>query len=483
MAEIFDMDIIGRQKQILDLQEVMASPKSELVAILGRRRVGKTFLIRNYFLNNITFYFSGMYEVGLQDHMARFSVAMGKYFFNGIATTTPSNWYEAFDQLEVALSKLRSKKKKIIVFDELPWMGMSHISFKKAFILFWNNFANSRTDIVVLMTGSSSAWMHNEVFRDKGGLFQRVTKRIHLEPFTLYETELYAKSRNLGLNRYALLDLYMIFGGIPFYLDLVRHDESVIQCIDRLFFRKNAELKTEFHELFKSLFNDKPIYKDIVNLLANHQEGLFRNELTLKLKLTSGGQFSSILDELESSGFIVSLPAFGQKKKEKKYKLTDAYTLFYHRFVKDNTDLKNWTQLSKTQNWISWSGIAFENTCYHHLPQIKEALKIGGIITQQAGWHHKGSDDMHGAQIDLLIDRDDKIINLCEMKYYNNKVTMTKEMAENIRRKIASFTYFTQSKKTIMPIMISPFGLNINSHSNGLIYKGMDADDLFLKVE
>jgi len=477
------MDIIGRHQQIAELQDIVKSPKSELVAILGRRRVGKTFLIRNYFSNNITFDFTGMYEVGLHDHMARFSVAMGKYFFNGIATTTPSNWYEAFDQLESAISKKRSKKKKILVFDELPWMGMSHISFKKAFNLFWNNFATSRTDIAVLMTGSSSAWMHNEVFRDKGGLFQRVTRRIHLAPFTLYETELYAKSRKLPLNRYALLDLYMIFGGIPFYLDLIRQDESVVQCIDRLFFRKNAELKTEFHELFKSLFNDKPIYKDIVNLLAKHPAGLFRNELTSMLELSSGGQFSSVLDELESSGFIMAIPTFGNKKKEKKYKLLDAYTLFYQRFVKDNSDNKSWTQLCKTQNWISWSGIAFENSCFQHVSQIKEALKIGGIISQQAGWHHKGSDDMHGAQIDLLIDRDDKTINLCEMKYYNNKVNMTKEMAENIRRKIASFNYFTKNKKTIMTIMISPFGLSINLHSNDLIYKSLDTDDLFLKIE
>jgi hypothetical protein len=477
------MNIIGRHQQIIELEEVVSSPKSELVAILGRRRVGKTFLIRNYFSNKITFDFTGIYEVGLQDHMARFSVAMGKYFFNGTATTRPANWYEAFDQLDSALSKQRSKKKKILVFDELPWMGMSHISFKKAFNLFWNNFATSRTDIVVLMTGSSTAWMHNEVFRDKGGLFQRVTRRIHLAPFTLYETELYAKSRNLPLNKYALLDLYMIFGGIPFYLDLIRQDESVVQCVDRLFFRKNAELKTEFHELFKSLFNDKPIYKDIVHLLAKHQEGLLRNELALKLKLSSGGQFSAVLDELESAGFIKSIPTFGNKKKERKYKLLDAYTLFYHRFVKDNSDHKKWTQLCKTQNWISWSGIAFENTCFQHIPQIKEALKIGGIISQESGWHHKGSKDMHGAQIDLLIDRDDKIINLCEMKYYNNKVIMTNEMAQSIRSKMASFTYYTQSKKSISPIMISPFGLNMNQYSNGLIYKSIDTDDLFWKVE
>jgi uncharacterized protein len=475
------MELIGREYQQEELADIFKSKKSELVAILGRRRVGKTYLIRKYFAKQMTFEFTGMDSAGLPEHMERFSKKMGDYFFNGVVSEQPKNWFKAFDQLEKALTNTNKKKKKVIFLDELPWMGMSHISFKNAFTLFWNDFAAMRNDIIVIFTGSSTAWLYNKVFSSKGGLFQRVTRRIFLSPFTLYETEQFIKSKNLPLNRYAILDFYMILGGIPFYLDLIKQGESVIQTIDRLFFRPNAELRSEFSELFRSLFNNGPIHKDIINTLAQHPSGLERNEIIEKIKYSSGGQFSSIVDELENCGFILSQVPFGKKNKDKKYILSDAYTLFYLKFVQDNKE-KKWTQLAKTQTWISWSGIAFENTCKMHIPQIKGALRIGGVLSSHSGWHHRGNSEMSGAQIDLLIDRDDKVVNICEMKYYNNKIVLTKEMADNIRTKMASFQYHTGTKKTLMPILLSPYGINDNMHSNGFIQKSIELNHLFEKV-
>lgn len=476
------MEVAGRDYEKSVLDEILLSPKSELVGITGRRRVGKTFLIRNYLDKNIYFEYSGMYQASLAEHMDRFAKQLGKYFYNGQSTESPSNWYKAFDQLELILSKTRSKKKKVIFLDELPWMGMSHISFKNAFTNFWNTFAAVRQDIVLIFSGSSTAWLHSYIFRDRGGLFQRITRRIYLQPFTLHETEQFIKSKNLLLNKYAILELYMILGGVPFYLDQVKSGESVVQAIDRLFFRATSELKTEFNELFKSLFSDAPVFKNVVELLSMHQEGLKRNDIIKLLNLSSGGQLSKVLEEIEHCGFITELIPYGKKNKDKKYKLTDPYVLFYHRFVKGNTSKAKWAQLSKKQSWVSWSGIAFENICMHHVVQIKEALKIGGIISSSGSWSQIGTNEMPGAQIDLLIDRDDKIINICEVKYYNNKITVTKKLADEIRMKMTSFSFFTKTKKTIMPIIISPYGIIENIHSNGLIQQSIDVEQLYLKV-
>jgi uncharacterized protein len=473
------MELLGREFERAELDALLFSTKAELVAVTGRRRVGKTFLVRNHYKKHIFFEFSGIYQGDLDEHMNRFSKAMGQYFFDGIASETPQNWYQALDQLENVIKNSTQRKKKVIFFDELPWMGNSHSRFKKAFSHFWNSFASTRSDIIFVISGSSTSWMHSEIFKDKGGLFQRITKRIFLEPFTLRETELFFKSKKLLLNRYSIMEMYMVFGGIPFYLDLIKTGESVTQAIDRLFFRANAELKSEFNELFSTLFDNSSMYHDIVTLLAQHLEGLGRNELLDKMMLPSGGNFSYALDDLEQCGFITSLIPFGKKNRDKKYKLTDAYTLFYQRFVKGNTGRSKWEQVAKTQTWTSWTGIAFEHLCRVHINQIKEALKIAGILSTHGAWSHKGTQEMSGAQIDLLIDRDDKVINICEIKYYNNKVTITKEMAQNIRSKMASFAFFTKSRKSLFPILIAPFGMHHNIHSEGLIQNVIEMDELF----
>jgi hypothetical protein len=474
------MEIQGRDFERQEMDDLLQSPKAELVIITGRRRVGKTFLIRNHYSKQMVFEFSGIYNGDLEEHMDRFNKAMGAFFYKGAYSFLPTDWYVAFDLLEKELQRKGGKKKKVLFFDELPWMGNSHPKFKKAFSNFWNNFASKRTDLIVVIAGSSTSWMHHEIFKDRGGLFQRITKRIFLEPFTLKETEIFIKSRKLLFKRESILDLYMVFGGIPFYLDLLKKGESVTQAIDRLFFRPNGELKSEFGELFKSLFGDSKIYHSTATLLAQHQEGLSRNDLLAKLELPSGGNFSQVLEDLEQCGFITSLIPIGNKNKDKKFKLTDSYSLFYLRFVKNHAGQAKWEQLSKTQTWVSWSGIGFENVCRRHILQIKEALKISGIHSTHGSWHHRGTAEMPSAQIDLLIDRADKVINLCEIKYYNNKVLITKELAEDIRKKMASFKFFTKTKKTLLPVLIAPYGLQENIHSEGLIQKVLTTDDLFL---
>ncbi|MFM2394458.1 MAG: hypothetical protein RLZZ546_2440 [Bacteroidota bacterium] len=472
-------EIICREQELALFQETLKSNKAELVAVIGRRRVGKTFIIREFYKKECVFEFAGIFESDLQTHMQQFSKSLSTYFYNNVELEVPKNWFKAFDLLEKSCDAIRSKKKKVIFLDELPWMATSKSNFKSAFGNFWNNWASKRNDIILIITGSSTSWMYNEVFLDKGGLYQRVTRKLFIEPFTLKETEKFLKYKKVIFNKSAILELYLSIGGIPFYLDLVKSGESVPQLIDRLFFKKNAELRSEFDELFKSLFGDSEIHKDVVKLLAKHLYGLSRTEITTTLKVQSSGNFTKLLDELDKCGFLSAYIPFGKLSKDKIYKLTDPFTLFHLKFINENQGLNKWEKISKSQQWISWSGLAFENTCFQHIECIKEKLRIGGIYSTISSWRHKGDDTMKGVQIDMLIDRDDKIINLCEIKYYSNLVVVTSDLAKQIRMKMTSFAYFTKSKKSIFPILIAPYGMQENEHSQGLIQNVVELDDLF----
>ncbi len=471
--------IICRDEALSFFTETLKSDKSELVAVIGRRRVGKTFMIRTFYKAHTVFEFTGIYETDLDIHMQQFSKALSQYF-NIDGAVVIKNWFKAFDQLEKACEGLKkSKKKKVIFLDELPWMASSKSNFKAAISNFWNNWASKRNDFIIVITGSSSSWMYNEVFADKGGLYQRVTRKLYIEPFTLNETEKFLKHKGVLFNRASVLELYLAIGGIPFYLDLIQKGESVAQAIDRLFFKAKAELKGEFNELFKSLFGEAAVHIEVVKLLAQRLEGLNRTEISAHLQITSSGNFTRLLDDLDKCGFISSYIPFGKKTKDKIYKLTDPYTLFHLKFIYEHQGLNKWERISRTQQWVSWSGLAFENTCFLHIAGIKEKLKIGGMYSNISSWRRKGDATMKGAQIDMLIDRDDKIINLCEMKYYSNTVTVSAEMAREIRLKMASFLHFSKTRKTIFPIMVSPFGIFENEHTQGLIQNVVTIDDLF----
>jgi uncharacterized protein len=473
------MDIICREEELTKFDQIMLSEKAELVALVGRRRIGKTFLVRKYFENNMVFEFSGIFKEGLPIHMTEFGKAVGSSFYGGTDIKPPKNWFDAFGMIQKALDEKKSKKKKVIFLDEVPWMGSSNSRFKSAFGNFWNTWASKRNDVIVIISGSSTSWIYNEVFNDTGGLFQRVTRKMYIEPFTLHETERFFQYKKLALSRHAILELYLILGGIPFYLDLIEIGESPTQAIDRLFFKAKAELKSEFDELFKSLFGNSTVHKEIVMALSQRNSGLTRYELLEQLNIVSSGNFSNLMDELEKCGFISSHLPFGKKNRDKKYKLSDPFTLFFLRFVNDKVKGNSWDKIVKTQDFKSWSGIAFENTCFLHTDQIKEKLKIGGIISDVSSWYSKGNDTMHGAQIDMLIDRSDSVINIVEMKYYNNKITLTQQMVDEINAKIASFVFFTKSSKSIFPLLISPHGVHENKYSLGFIQNTVSIDDLF----
>ena len=474
------MQLTGRSDQIESLELSIKSSKSDLIAIIGRRRVGKTFFVKTVLGKRIFFQFTGLHKSSLGEHLDRFSKAL-KEQFNLSTVPQLNTWFDAFDVLKEHIQRSRIRKKKIIFLDEFPWMATHKSRFLTAFTDFWNSFASARNDISIIICGSAASWMIKNVFRNKGGLYNRVTERIELHPFTLKETELFFLHKGLDLKRDSLAKLYLVMGGIPFYLEQLRTNESVDQAIDRLYFTKGSLLRIEYKELFSSLFDESKLHETIVQMLSDHPRGLDRNQLLNRTKITSGGGFTNILEELEMSGFITAYTPFGKKSKDSIYKLTDPFTLFYMKYVL-NSNLRStvhWSYLSQSASWNSWSGLAFENLCMMHIPEIKRKLKIEGIHASASIWQHRGGPEMQGAQIDLIIDRADKTINLCEIKYRQLPYVITRDDHAALLLKMASFQYYTKTNKTIFVTCITSNGLVKNQYSLDLVKNEVVLDDFF----
>lgn len=474
-------NMIGRKKEMEVLANVYASKKPELVAVFGRRRVGKTYLIGSFFEGKIDFELTGLKDGTKEQQLRNFAYSLKDAQKSATLPPPPMDWLEAFHQLKTHLESLGSpEKRKLVFIDEVPWMASGKSDFLTGFSYFWNSYA-AKTNIVVVICGSATAWMIQKIINDKGGLHNRVTCRIHLQPFTLAETEAYFLEKHIVFDRYQLLLLYMTMGGIPHYLDQVKGGKSAIQNIDEICFHTDGLLRTEFDNLYSSLFANPERYESIISALSSTWKGMSRMEIIAKTKILDGGGLTMMLQELEQSGFISSYIPFGKKKKDTLFRLTDCYSLFYLKFIRDIPAKETiaWQSLSQTQTWITWSGYAFENICFHHIDNIKAALGIAGVHTNQYSFLSKPSDENEGAQIDLLIDRQDNVISLCEVKFYNDELVLTKADADGLRRKKSIFRHVTGTKKQIFIVVITTFGLMNNKHSLGLVDNVLDMDALF----
>ena len=472
--------LIGRKKEQGILNKALESEEAEMIAVIGRRRVGKTFLITTTYQGRIDFKISGIQNAPRSEQLLNFATRLLEVAPTALVVTPPANWLEAFILLIAYLKQKDQKEKLVVFFDELPWMATHKSGFLRGLSFFWNSWAVEQ-NIVVVICGSAASWMINKVIRHKGGLHNRVTRRIHLKPFTLAETEAYLTHRHIYFDRYQLIQLYMAMGGIPHYLKEIQSGKSAVQNIDVICFSEMGLLNDEFSNLYMALFDNPDYHIAIIRALATIQKGMSRTAILATTKLSDGGGISKVLEELEQSSFISSYRPFGKKKKEKLYRLTDEYSLFYLRFIENNQQEGEdiWQMLSQTQGWKSWSGYAFENVCLKHLPQIKKALGITGMYSVSASFMKKGNTEEVGTQIDLIIDRNDHVINLFEIKFYNTEFSITKSYAKNLRTKISIFQETTKTKKQIFLTLISTFGLHHNKHSLGLITSDLDMEVLF----
>ena len=467
--------LVGRKREISILNEMLRSKSSELIAVYGRRRIGKTFLIRECYNKETVFEITGYYKGSMRDQLRNFHSQLKSNSSRFNKVKVPDDWFKAFELLEDYLNGLRNPKKKVVFIDEFPWLATARSKFLTAFEHFWNTYCTRRSDLVVVICGSAASFMVNQIIRNKGGLHNRISQKIPLKPFNLNETEQFLKSKNIRLTHYDIVQLYMVIGGVPFYLNKVRKGESVVQNIDRLCFEVDGDLVAEFYEVFTSLFSNSKAHERMIRVLAKTRKGITRNDLLEQCNFGSGGVYSNTLEELIESGFVHQYTTFGKKSRQSLYRLSDEYSLFFLKFIEPNKGQGSgtWSRLSQKQSYVSWAGFTFESLCLKHVQQIKKELGIDKIFSIYSSWFNEK------AQIDLVIDRDDRIINLCEIKFYNVPFTITQKVYNNIRSKLIQFKESTRTRKNVFIVMISTFGIVKNAYSTELVTSSITIDCLF----
>jgi AAA+ ATPase superfamily predicted ATPase len=468
------MALIGRMKEQALLRELVESKEAQFVALYGRRRVGKTFLIREFFSNNFDFSITAAPKTGIATHLADFADALREYGLENF--DAPSNWREAFKLLRLLIEGAKHTGKKVIFIDEMPWFDTHKSGFLSAFEHFWNSWASAQHDILLIACGSAASWMTNKLFRDTGGLHNRVTMRMNIQPFTLQECEEYFLDKGIVLTRYQIIESYMILGGVPYYLSLMSPRLTFAQNIDRMFFAEGALLKDEYDVLYASLFKDSDVHVRIVEALGLVKKGLTREALSGASRTSEGGGLTKALQELELSGFVCKYPSLGKRSRDALYRLIDPFTLFYLNFIPQNNDENYWQKFQLSPAHNAWSGYAFENVCLRHTTQIKNRLGAQFVIANTSAWHGEAAGDK--AQIDLAIDRKDGIVNLCEMKYTNAIFVIDKDYNNELRRKRTIFKAATKTKKALHMTLVTVHGLAQNEYAQDIQYT-VTANDLF----
>jgi len=475
-------ELIGREQELRILRDQLNSDRSEFIAVYGRRRVGKTLLVRAVSEDNFAFFVTGLYERPKNEQLINFAIALQRAS-GDTNLSIRTNWILAFYDLSRYLERLPSGK-KIIFIDELPWMDTPKAGFISALDNFWNEWAVLRDDIKLIVCGSATSWMLDNIIHETGGLHKRLTGTpLQVNPLNLSQMEYFLKRKGFSYSRKQIAECYMVMGGIPYYLSLLDRSKSLTQNIDILFFRDGAPLKNEFAEIFQALYRKSTDHKKIMAAISTKGKGVTRQELLRLTGLVNNGAFSKMLEEIEECGFIRSYDPFGSvrfKDDEKVrpdtlYQMVDPYSLFYHRFVMENNyhDENFWASSYTSPLHNTWAGLAFEMLCLNHLKEIKRALGISGVQSVACSWNHTGA-----AQIDLLIDRKDDTISICEMKFSREEYVMTAQEEELLIRRINTFLKETGTKKSVIVTLVTSYGLKRNSHSDG-IQSVVTLDDIF----
>lgn len=462
--------MIGRKTEIKKIELLLRSERSEFLAVTGRRRVGKTFLIDTLLQDDYCFSLTGIQNGNTQQQLINFGIKLAEYK-GSFSPITSQNWQMAFLQLKAHLMTLSKETKQVIFIDELPWVATARSGFIQMLAHFWNDYLSKEKHFLLVVCGSATSWITQKILNDKGGLHNRVTEIIHLQPFTLSETKAFLDAKYLKLTNQQIAKIYMTLGGIPFYLENLRKGESFATAIERICFSPQGILKNEYQNLYQALFNNAEIHKGIVNLLANKQKGLTRTEILEHFEAKSSGSYQRAIEELLVSDFIIENIPFGNKKRGAFYRLIDEYSIFYHRFIKSNRQYTKglWQQLAASQSYKIWSGFAFENLCHKHINEIKSALGIAAVYTEIYSLRITNTPERAGFQIDLIIDRKDGCINLCEIKFYTGTFTISKSYYEQLIKKRQLFIDYTGTKKQVFLTFITNHGITKNQYANELV--------------
>lgn len=475
--------IIGRKKEQEELLRLYGRDEAQLVTVHGRRRVGKTYLVRETFKNQFAFYHTGLSPLELKGknlldaQLRAFLVSLREY--GSKHNQRPTDWAEAFLWLKELISSKSSKKRQVIFIDEMPWLDTPKSNFVTAFEHFWNGWGSGQDNIMLIACGSASGWIQDHLIDSPGGFYGRTSSNIHLAPFTLSESEQLLAYHDVHLSRYDLAELYMAVGGIPYYLNYAIPGESVAQTIDRLFFEKKAKLEDEFNRLFNSIFVKSETSKSIIRVLANRHAGYSRDEISQKTGIPSGKDFTKLLRALQAADFIELYQPFGNDKRHLFYRLTDPFCWFWLKQVENQMREEHFWQNHQNQPELNtWRGIAFEELCLIHTYQIKCALGVGQVASKQSSWSLEGDENTKGHQVDLIIERADHIVNMCEMKFYNDDFEVTADYEKKIRRRVNVVSGMTDKRSSVQPTLVTTFGLKPGIHS-GIFPKTIVLDELF----
>lgn len=484
-----DRAIVGRGEELKLLEDIIESTEPELLAVYGRRRIGKTYLISEFFKNRgIYFEITGMKNGTMAEQLFQFAYEFSRKFRRGEQVPPPKSWIEALNSLHQEIEKIAENRKIILFFDEVPWLATPRSKFLNALEHFWNRYLSRHKNVVLVICGSSASWIIKNIINNRGGLHGRVTRKMRLLPFTLKESEEYLRSRHIDLDRKQIIDLYMVIGGVPKYLSYVTKGKSSAQNINDICFSTHGGMYEEFDNLYKSLFDHSEHHRLVVKALAKASEGLTYEEILKAIELPSGGSFSRVIDDLVDAGFIVYVPTFNKMKRGGIYRLVDEYSIFYLNWIFEDfktglqsVDADYWLKKYRSPKWLAWSGSAFEALCLKHVGQIKKALGIFGVSSIESGWRHlpKRGSRQQGAQIDLIIDRADNCINLCEMKFNDSEFTVDKAYAEKLQKKKTIFREQTKTSKTLFTTLVTTYGVKKNSYCLSVVDNQLTMDDLF----
>lgn len=476
--------IVGRKNELEEFERLYNSGRPEFVAVYGRRRVGKTFLIKQAFKGRITFQHTGVSPVDQEGEKNLMRTQLESFYYTLLSHglegyMKPKSWLEAFFQLEQLLIKLDNGSRQVVFLDELPWMDTPRSGFLPAFESFWNGWCSGRDNIMLVVCGSATSWILGNLSRNKGGLYGRLTHEIKLSPFTLKESEEYFLGENIELSRYDIAQSYMVFGGIPYYLSYFKKGLSLEGNVDNILFGRNPRLRDEYNRLFKAIFSNPEDCKKIIRLLAKKHIGFTREEIAKETGLPLGGGLTDTLNALAESDFVQRYNPYDKSGKTIYYKLIDNFSLFWLKYVECHQSSADFMTDNMASNIMkSWRGVAFEELCWQHIRQIKQALGIAGVSSTISAWGVKGTDETDGVQIDLLIIRKDNVVNLCEMKFSGGTYTIDKDEEIKLRNRIEILKGTLSPRQTVHLTLVTTFGLSNGKHS-GIVQKQVELDDLF----
>lgn len=466
--------IIGREHELDLLSKYYASGRPEFIALYGRRRVGKTFIVRSFFKDKFDFFATGILEGTYEEELKSFNDSLKEFGYKGIS---PNNWMDAFSALARLIAKAKRKKRCVIFLDEISCFDTPTSGFTRALGHFWNKYASMQDNVFLVVCGSATSWITKNVLNNKGGLHNRKTHEIHLRPFNLYKTEQYFASRKARWSRLSILQAYMVLGGVPYYLSILDMNESLPANIDRLFFSEDAPMRREYQRLYRSVFKSPERYMNIIKALSINKSGMTRTEISKAVGIDSGSGLSEILGDLVACDFIRAYRN-GLKKNGEIYQLMDFYTLFYHQFcARPSTDQNYWKNTLNSPLQNTWYGLSYERVCMAHISEILQSLHLDTIHTEYYSFRSQNSSPK--VQIDLVIDRSDDFIDIVEIKYSRSKYEMTKEEREKIERRITSFLSETKTRKGVQTVLITTLGCEMNRNAD-VCQRCLTLDDLFV---